>query len=1049
MFNSLAVVGVILAYVALLFLVALWVERRATRANRLVNSAIVYALSFAVYCTTWTFYGSVGSAATSGMLFVAIYLGPTIMALFWWRALRKLVHLKNTHHISSIADFIAARYNKSQLLAALATTIALVGVAPYIALQLRAMTSTFDLLTTSVDATASGLGAAVEPLVVGLMIVFTIVFGARRLDPTARHRGIIMAVALQSVVKLVAFLAVGIFVTFFLFEGFDDIFQRASQNSLLTLMGIGQDESSAYFVWFTYLVLSMGAILLLPRQFHVAVVENSNKRHIRSAMWLLPVYLFLICLFALPIALAGLLKEMPLQAADTFVLALPLQYGQPWLALVVFMGGFSAAMSMIMISVMTLSTMITNHLILPAVEQIPRLGLLRRQLLRVRWATIALVILIGYLFERLFGGSYTLVSMGIISFAAALQFAPAILGGLFWRQGSRVGAMLGMTAGFLVWFYTLLLPSFVKSGWLSTSLLNDGPWGIEYLKPEQLFGLMGLDSLSHAVLWTMIFNVGLYVLGSLVFKKSTEEKQQAAAFVDVLTPHISLKPADRGRPDIDLVEKRTLMSNLLSRYFPETEVQAIVERCLFAMGAEDKTRLSIVEWAEVCTEVERSLAGSVGAAAAHRAVSQSDLLSSDETKELSGAYGEILADLRVSPEELQERIDYYQERELLLTLQAAELEKQVAERTAALQHRSAQLETAVLVTREAAAIRTTDQLLNTTVRLISEHFGYYHVSIFLLDENKTNVVLRAASSPGGQRMLARGYSLRIGEMGIVGYVAGLGRSRIAFKAGEDAAYFDNPDLPDTRSEIALPLRIRERVIGVLDIQSTEDAAFSEEDVALLQVLADQVALAIENARLVTDTQAALAEMQATQRRYQAQAWMRESDRRAEVLGNYRQPGVPTSLVELPAATEEALSQRVTTEISLPAQDTAGSMLTVPLRLGEQILGVIEIHEIDPEHQWTEDDRALLEQVSEQVALAMETTRLFEETQRTAQRERLIGEITAKIRASTNIQDILKTTAVELGKALGTSRALVRLATEESQLAASSPEGQPADSAAND
>lgn len=282
-------------------------------------------------------------------------------------------------------------------------------------------------------------------------------------------------------------------------------------------------------------------------------------------------------------------------------------------------------------------------------------------------------------------------------------------------------------------------------------------------------------------------------------------------------------------------------------------------------------------------------------------------------------------------------------------------------------------------------------------------------------------------------MLERGHSLRIGEMGIVGYVAGLGRPRIAFNVGEDTVYFDNPDLPDTHSEMALPLKVRERVIGVLDVQSSEETAFSEEDVALLQVLADQVALAIENTRLVTDVQKTLAEMQMAQRRYQTQAWIRESEHRSEVLGSYQQSEAPAPPTELPVAAEQALSHGEIAEVSFSVQDTDGSVLAVPLRLGEQILGVVEIHEIDPDHHWTEDDRALLEQVSEQVALAMETTRLFEETQRTAQRERLIGEITAKIRASTNIQDILEITAVELGKALGTSRALVRLATEESQL----------------
>lgn len=681
MLDPLATLTVFVLYMGFLFLTALWVERKAGMGINLVNNPWVYSLSLAVYCTAWTYYGSVGKAATSGLLFLPIYLGPTIAIVMWGSVLRKLVRIKTAHHITNIADFISARYNKSQSLAALATVIALVGTMPYIALQFKAVISTFAIITSPEGIATSWIAKHVGPVVTVLMILFTIIVGIRRLDPTERHPGLIMAVAVECMVKLLAFLAAGVFVTYFMFDGFADIFHKMAEQSPELLAEMWSGHQASPILWTTYLVLAMSAIMFLPRQFHVAVVENSDEKHISTAMWLFPLYMLLINIFVLPIAMAGLVKGYPTSEADTFVLGLPLHAGQKWLSLLVFLGGGSAATGMIMISSITVATMITNHLLVPVMGWVEDLSFLRRHLLKCRWAAVAGVIFIGYWFEREVGESYMLVNIGIISFAAALQFAPSILGGIFWRRGSEAGALVGLGAGFLIWIYTMLVPAFVRSGWIADAFLQQGPFGIGWLKPEELFGVNVLDPITHTVFWSMIFNVGLYVLGSLHWKQSEEEQSLAEAFVGSqrLAPPI-IKSTQRD-PHIDCTPKRAIIERLLGEYFSRPEAESITARCLQAVGIDDKSRISIVELARLHSEVEKSLAGSIGTAAAHRALNQAEIFTAAEERDLSEVYAEIVAGLRLSPKELERKIDYYQEREALLTDYASELEDKVRERT--------------------------------------------------------------------------------------------------------------------------------------------------------------------------------------------------------------------------------------------------------------------------------------------------------------------------------------------------------------------------------
>jgi Na+/proline symporter/signal transduction histidine kinase len=707
--DAVEVVGVVCAYVGFLFLIARFSERRRASGSGWANSPLVYALALGVYCTTWTFYGSVGKATIDGMAFLPVYLGPTIGMFFAPVILERLIRLKERHRITSLADFISARYGKSRGVAALVTVMLLFGTVPYAALQLKSLGDTFQLLTEGSGDTLYGVHW-VMPLTVVLMIGFTIMFGIQRLDPTERHPGMVVSLAAESLTKLVAFLAAGLFITYFFFDGpvgFVELLSRGLPGGLNFMQKASGEQ---LLTWLTYMLLSVAAFSFLPRQFHVGVIENSNVRHTRTAMWLTPLYLLCINVFVLPIAIAGIMNLPKGSGADTALLALPLLAGQPAIALLVFVGGFSAATGMIMVETMTMATMTSNHLFLPVLDGNPRLWFLRRHLLWARWVFAALFILAAFAFAIKIGKSYMLASIGMLSFAGVLQLAPASLGGLFWRQGSRRGALLGLGAGFSVWTYTLLAPTFIKSGWGGESLLNEGPLGIAWLRPTALFGLEGLPSLSHGVIWTLIFNIGSYVVGSVLFPATEAEERLADTFVNTEQGGEGLN--DAGDATLDAAQHRQSSEQLLAQYFSVSEARGIVARAVDAAGIGGKAMITAVEWAELNDHVERSLAGAIGAASAHAAMHQARGVHEAASKALARAYAKMLARLRISPAELRRRIDYYQERETLLRHQAVELEQRVQERTRELTAANAALRSEAVERKKAQA-----QLLGISERL--------------------------------------------------------------------------------------------------------------------------------------------------------------------------------------------------------------------------------------------------------------------------------------------------------------------------------------------
>jgi signal transduction histidine kinase/Na+/proline symporter len=550
---------------------------------------------------------------------------------------------------------------------------------------------------------SSWLSQHVGVVVVGLMTVFTIVFGARRLDPTERHEGLVLALATECVVKLVAFLSVGVFVTFVLFDGPGDLLAQLQRTPARDFMNWPNPPLDAAFLFGSFLILAMSAIQFLPRQFHVAVVENCDEDHVRTARWVLPLYLLLINLFVIPLAAAALLRASPGSGIDTYVLQLSQLAHNHWLALLVFLGGFSAATGMIVVEAMTVSTMVTNHLLLPIIER-GRLALLRRSLLRVRWGVIAGILISGYLFDAALGRSFTLVNIGIIAFAAVVQFAPALLGGLFWRRGTGRGALLGIGIGGLLWLYTLLIPSLLSDTPVATSLLAHGPFGIALLRPEAFLGLSGLPRVPHAVLWSLLFNVGFYVVGSLLWEQPENERQTAEQFVAV-GPLVRTLPADTTEEakTVDLAEKQPMVRAVLRGYFTDSEAEELERRCAATLKLQPGQRVSVATLVAFYGELERVLAGSIGAPAAHHAIARGLVYSDEELARLPRVYARILAGLKVSPEELKRRVDYYQERAAILETQAAQLEARVAERTRELSASNEQLTAEILERKRAEA----------------------------------------------------------------------------------------------------------------------------------------------------------------------------------------------------------------------------------------------------------------------------------------------------------------------------------------------------------
>ncbi|MEM7519969.1 MAG: ATP-binding protein [Pseudomonadota bacterium] len=611
-------IAVCLLYVVFLFGVAFFAERAAMRgrASAVLRSPLVYTLSLSIYCTAWTFYGAVGYAARSGMEYLTIYLGPSLVMIGWWWVLRRLVRIGRSQRVTSIADLISSRYGKSNVLAIAVTLMAVIGVTPYIALQLQSVVLSLSIFAapdpTAVQRGGEGFNSAQAALWVAVgLALFTVLFGTRNLNVNERHHGVVIAVAIEAVVKLFALIAVGIFVVWGLAGGIGEMVARIDASDI----GVWEVQGSR---WAALTFLSAAAFLCLPRMFQVMVVENEDERHLKIASWAFPAYLLLISLFVVPIAVVGLDLMPPGSNPDLFVLSLPLSQNQNGLAMLSFLGGFSSATSMVIVATLALSTMVSNHVVMPIWLASRRGGAtqsgdVREVVILARRLSILLIIALGYFYYRVSGGSAALAAIGTISFGGVAQFLPAMLGGIFWRGATRSGALCGLGLGFAIWMFTMLLPSFGVDGALSRATFDQGLWGVAWLRPQALFGIDGIDPTVHAVLWSLSLNALAFFVVSVLTFPAPIERLQGAQFVNALDQDGGAQnwsASLAGSEDLMIMAQRILGAREAQAFF-RSEATAQGMR-----GGFPEPTPAFIQ------ALERELAASVGAATAHAMVSQ-------------------------------------------------------------------------------------------------------------------------------------------------------------------------------------------------------------------------------------------------------------------------------------------------------------------------------------------------------------------------------------------------------------------------------------------
>ena len=648
--SSLQIVAfVAILYAALLFGVAFFADRAARkRKSYFFTSPLVYTLSLSVYCTAWTFYGAVGSAARNGFEFLTIYLGPTIIFVGWWWFLRRLVRIGRVEKLTSIADFVSARYGKSSSLAAVITIIAIIGTTPYIALQLQSLTLSFSVFTTEPIGADTKATETLIALIIAIgLAIFTTIFGTRNITVSERHEGVVTAIALEAIVKMVALVAVGIAVVYWI---------STSNTPLMTQELTARFDAHSFYSsrWATLIFLSAFAIICLPRMFQVMVVENHNERQLALASWAFPTYLFIMCLFVMPIALFGLSNLGTEANPDLFVITVPLSQGQNALAITAFLGGFSSATSMVIMATLALATMVSNHLILPLSlmlqSKAPHLRSDLRQITLVsRRLTIFVLLGLGYLYYSLSGGSDALASIGLIAFLGVSQFIPALVGGLIWRQATKAGALSAVITGFIIWLFTLFLPSFENSFAMPASVIEYGLFGITLLKPYALFGSTIQDPLVHAFMWSLGANSFVFILVSLATRPSEMELLQAAIFQSDAALR---RPRSAFHTSGSSHELLGLSQRILGRQAGQT---------FFKQAAEAQGKVNALPeiTAELLDELEREFASVVGAATAqaiirqiggHGDLSVSDLIAVADESARVRAYS---AELEVKSQELE------------------------------------------------------------------------------------------------------------------------------------------------------------------------------------------------------------------------------------------------------------------------------------------------------------------------------------------------------------------------------------------------------------
>jgi len=671
----------LLLYIIVLFVIAQWSQSNTNNAQKVRNSPHTYALSIAVFCTSWTFFGNIGLSTTQGLFPIAVYLGVTMTFVFLTPLLKKMILLKNEFHSTSIADFISVRYRRSQTLAALVSILCVLGIVPYLTIQLKSVITSFQLLVVNSDSN-NILLENFDVLIVLMMSFFTIIFGVRHLDPTEKHPGMMVALAFESLFKLLALLIASLWICYLLNPGVISLFTLPTSIELQQNM----HQLSAQN-WLSFMLLGAIGVIALPKQFHVTIVECGNTDFIDKAKWLCPLYLLVINFFALPVALAGMLQDGSLGSVDLRLLTLPMSNNQVTISILVFLGGFAAATGMIMISSMTLSTMLTNHIVMPIILHTVKLQRLKRRVLQIRWLMVFVVLFLSLFYYRAIGDSELIVKIGTISFIACAQFSPALIGGLIWRSGNLKGAIIGLIAGAIVWFYSSLLPSVIRSGWLDWSILEQKSGFFYWFNPEHFFAIAQASPLTNSLVWSLLINTLLYIGVSLFSNMSDEEHKIANQFVDTQNISHSASLAQSEPDVIELHHKTQLISELFQQYMPINMAIAKLQLCLTKTEINDKDKINIAELSVLKNSALNALAGVIGMASAYHAFKRINVITHEEQAQLASYFSRFLAQLQLSPNELFEQVNFHQQKRELLENHAkqqltviSQLENEVSQR---------------------------------------------------------------------------------------------------------------------------------------------------------------------------------------------------------------------------------------------------------------------------------------------------------------------------------------------------------------------------------
>lgn len=536
------IIVILLIYLAFLFGVAYWAEKNYR--SKIVNHPWVYVLSLAVYCTAWTYYGSIGIAATKGINFLPIYIGPIIAIPLWFVVSKKIIYISKTNNVTGLADFMALRYGNNRMLGALVTIICLIAIVPYISLQLKAISETFEIITNSTVSHKTVFDDYTFYIAL-ILALFAASFSTIKSDASDKKSGIIFSIALESIVKLTIFLTISLYVVFYVFDGTTEIYNKmqAIKPELLTA---GFNNVSNGLNWFMYVALAFFAIFLLPRQFQVSVIEYTDKLQLKNAIWGFPLYMLLFIVFVIFIAWGGVILLGDTVNPDYFILHIPLSQNHNFLATLVFLGGFSAIISMVVVSSIALSTMLSNNIVIPY-------GFLGKfasegsdkntaTIKNIRRVTVFVLILSAYFIYINLRRELPLISIGLISFVIIAQLAPSFFIGLYWNRGSSIAAKTGIIAGFLIVFYTLLLPFGLETIFGDVSFINNGFLSIEWLKPYSLFGLSVFEPITHGFFWSLFVNTMLYLVISVSVQGNYRERNYGELFAK--TSEISVLQED-------------------------------------------------------------------------------------------------------------------------------------------------------------------------------------------------------------------------------------------------------------------------------------------------------------------------------------------------------------------------------------------------------------------------------------------------------------------------------------------------------------------------